>query len=127
MQMGNCNFEAPVLCQALGELQILQGVSLRQAIGESHLSGSCFVLSCWGITSSSALRCIKLFGNSYFPGPALRQAIEELEFAGSFFAPSYWGIAIPRLLFCVKLLGNSILQGALVEQHGFLMLRTDFV
>ena len=98
-------------CVKLSGNYKLQGVSLRQAIGESHLSGSCFVLSCWGITSSCALRCIKLFGNSYFPGPALRQAIGELQFAGYFFTPSYWGIAIPRLLFCVKLLGNSILQG----------------
>ena len=103
--LGDCKFEAPDLCQA---------------IGESQLAGSCFTSSYWGINCNlqGCVFCPKLLGDYNFEAPVLCQAIGELQVTGScfassywgincnlhaFFAPSYWGITISRLLSCVKL------------------------
>ena len=83
--IGELQFEAPVLFQAIGELRVVGsgfassywGTTLvrvllcfKQATAGLRFGGSCFVFS-------SVLHCVNLLGNSNFPGPALRQAIGE--------------------------------------------------
>ena len=63
--LGECNCEAPVLCQAIGELQF---------------AGSYFASSCWGLEICRVLRCVKLLGNSNLQGVVPPQAIEGLRF-----------------------------------------------
>ena len=104
--LGDSDFEAPVLCQDIRELQ---------------LAAFRFAPSYWGSAISSLLSGVKLLGNCNLQGLALFQAIVELQIAGFravpsqvgnsnivrfCLTPSYWGSAISRLLPCVKLLCN---------------------
>ena len=59
--LGDCNFEAPILCQAIE------------------------------VTSCRVLLCVKLLGNYNLQGCGLPQAIGGLQFRGSCLVSHYWG------------------------------------
>ena len=94
------NFEAPVLRQASGELQ---------------LGGCCFASS--KVLEDYSLQgavCPKLLGDCNFEARASCHAIGEMQLAGACFASrssSYCGVPSCRLASCISLLGNYNLQG----------------
>ena len=126
--LAECNFETPVLCQAIGELQLAGFRVAPSYWGSAILSP--VLCQAIGELQFAVLRCFKPLGNhnsqgfalcqagywfapNYcdFEAPVLCQAIRELQLAASCFASSYWGITICRVLRCVKLLGSSNVQG----------------
>ena len=54
--LGESSFESPVLCQAMGEFQLV---------------GSCFAPTCCGHAISRLVSCVKLLGNYNLQGLAL--------------------------------------------------------
>ena len=121
--LSNYNRDAPVLCQARGQLQFEM---------------FCFAPSYWGITIVRLLSCVKLFRNYNLYGFAVRQALVELyfarfcfarvrdynfevpvlcqavgafQYAGFCFTSGHWGLTICKVLFCPKLVGDYNVQG----------------
>ena len=73
----------------------MQGLALRQAIGELQFAGFALCEAIRGVPTCRVLFCPKLLGDYHLKAPVLICLVS-----------SWWGITICKVLFCTKLLGE---------------------